>query len=86
MIPEQEDDDDDNQQGFNQSVQNFVDGVLNVFRRVIRNAQRHARGQLRLNGGQLFAHILDYFRELAVGSTQIPMKVAVCPLKRTSES
>ena len=46
---EQEDHDDHDQQRFGQRREHLVDRILDVFRRVVRNADLHPGGQLRLD-------------------------------------
>ena len=59
---------------------------VDVERRVVGNARRHPRGQLRADLLTSSRTRRMTSRELAVGRTQIPMKVAVWPLNRTSWS
>ena len=56
---EQEDHDDDDDERLGQGLQDLVDRLLDVERRVVRDARRHAGRQLRLNLLQLRAHALD---------------------------
>ena len=62
------------------------DRVVDVFGRVVRNARLHPDGQLGLDAGHRLADVPITSSELAVGSTQTPMNIAVSPLKRTSSS
>lgn len=48
-------------------MQHLIDGVLNVSSRVVRNAQLHARRQLLLNGGKLFAYLFDDVQRIGGG-------------------
>ena len=60
--------------------------VLDVEGGVVGHAHLHARRELRLDLGQRRAHLRHHLERVRRGSTQMPMKVAVWPLKRTSAS
>ena len=83
---EQKDHDDDDEQSFSKGREHLVDRVLDVFGRVVGDPDGHSGGQLRLNAGISARTCPITSSELAVGSTQIPMNVAVSPLNRTSSS
>ena len=67
---EQEDHDDDDQERLAERREHFVDGVLDVFGRVVRNAGLHAGGQLRFDFAERRACPLDHVER--VGGRQHP--------------
>ena len=67
---EKEDDHDNDEQGFGQRPEHFVDRVLDVSRRIVRNADLHPGRQFCLDAGNSRANLLDDFQR--VGCRQDP--------------
>ena len=59
---EQENHNDNDQQRFRKSAQHLSDRILDVRRRIVRNANLHADRQLRTDSRNGIANILDYFK------------------------